>query len=476
MVGDHRGLDRAFNPRSVAVVGDKKDMDYMWLRAMTRFQGPVYSVQIDERELPGIAAFGVPNYSSLGDIPGPVDYVVCAVPRSIAPRIVADCIQKQVGGVTLFTSGFAETGTEEGTRLQGVIQKLAREGGLNLVGPNCMGIFNPRLGLRHTEDQYYDEAGEVGFISQSGTVSTLFGLTGYLHGIKVSKSVSYGNAIVLDSPDYLEYFAADPETRAIGLYVEGIHDGRRLLRVLRDTAARKPVVALKGGQTEPGVRAAQSHTGSLTSSTRTWHALLRQCGTVPVHTLEEMIDTMQLVVLSPPPAGRRVGLIAMTGGQSVLVTDTFARQGLEVPALSEGSYRELGSFFNIVGGSYRNPLDMATTLRSVDVLMRMLKVLDRDPNVDSVVLEYSVVFLSRRPDWESRFAADLAQALGEFRKATSKPFLVVLTAAHREAVATEVRQQLAAQRIPTFASFARAARALDCATSHPFTRQRASSP
>lgn len=463
MGSDHRGLDRAFNPRSVAVVGDKKDMGYMWLRAMSRFQGPVYSVQIDERELPGIAAFGVPNYSSLLDIPGPVDYVVCAVPRAVAPRIVADCIRKQVGGVTLFTSGFAETGTEEGTRLQAIIQKMAREASLNLIGPNCMGIFNPRIGLRHTEDQYYGVGGEVGLISQSGTVSTLFGLSGYLHGVKVSKSVSYGNAIALDSPDYLEYFAADPETRAIGLYIEGIHDGRRLRRVLREAAARKPVVTLKGGQSEAGVRAAQSHTGSLTSSTRVWQALLRQCGTIPVLTIEEMIDTMQLLVHCPPPAGRRVGLIAMTGGQSVLVTDTFAREGLEVPALGEASYRELGTFFNIVGGSYRNPLDMATTFRSVDVLARMLHVLDRDPNVDSVVLEYSVVFLSRRPDWESGFCAQMAEILAEFRQSTRKPFLVVLTAAHREVVAAEVREQLAAQRIPTFPSFARAARALSYA-------------
>ncbi len=466
MNSDHRGLDRAFNPRSVAVVGDKQEMGHMWLKAMTRFQGPVYSVQIDERELPGIAAFGVPNYHTLADIPGPVDYVVCAVPRTVAPRIVADCIQKQVGGVTLFTSGFAETETEEGIRLQSVIQKMARDGGLDLIGPNCMGIFNPRIGLRHTEDQYYGVAGEVGFISQSGTVSTLFGLTGHLHGVNVSKSVSYGNAIVLDSPDYLEYFSDDPETRVIGLYIEGIHDGPRLLRVLRETAAKKPVVALKGGQTAAGARAAQSHTGSLTSSTRVWQAMLRQCGTLPVHTLEDMVDTMQLLVHCPRPAGGRVGLIAMTGGQSVLVTDTFGREGLEVPGLTEQSYRELGTFFNIVGGGYRNPLDMATTLRSVDVLVHMLDILDRDPNVDSVVLEYSVVFLCRRADWESSFASDLAQALAEYRQRTKKPFLVVLTAAHQEAETARVREQLAAQRIPTFPTFSRAARALGYVTSH----------
>jgi len=459
-------LDRAFNPRSVAVVGDKKEMDYMWLRALSSFQGPVYSVQIDERELPGIAAFGVPNYRSLLDIPGPVDYVVCAVPRAVAPRIVADCIQKQVGGVTLFTSGFAETGTEEGSRLQETIQAMARKAGLNLIGPNCMGIFNPRLGLRHSADQYYGVTGEVGFISQSGTVATLFSLTGYLHGIRVSKSVSYGNAIVLDSPDYLEYLAADPETTTIGLYIEGVHDGRRLFRVLRETAARKPVVAIKGGRTEPGVRAAQSHTGSLTSSPRVWQALFRQCGVLSVDSLEALVDTVQLLVHAPRPTGRRVGLVAMTGGQSVLITDTFARAGLEVPFLSEESYRELASFFNIVGGSYRNPLDMATTFRSIHPLIRMLRVLATDPNVDSVVLEYSVAFLARRPDWKSGFASQMTEALAEFHQATLKPFLVVLTAGPHEAETREVREQLASRGIPTFPSFARAAQALGYVVSH----------
>ncbi|MBI2866111.1 MAG: CoA-binding protein [Chloroflexi bacterium] len=474
MAVDRKGLDRAFNPRSVAVVGDKRELGYMWLRAMSQFQGTVYSVQIDERELAGIAALGVPNYPSLQDIPGPVDYVVCAVSRSVAPRIVADCIQKRVGGVTLFTAGFAETGTDEGLRLQAHLQATAQEAGLNLIGPNCMGIFNPRIGLRHSEDQYYGIGGEVGIISQSGTVATLFSLVANLHGVRVSKSVSYGNAIVLDSPHFLEYLASDDQTRAIGLYIEGVHDGRRLLRALRETAARKPVVALKGGQTEAGVEAAHSHTASLTPSPRVWQALFRQCGAIPVATVEEMIDTMQLLVHCPPVSGRRVGLAAMTGGQSVLIADAFAREGLEVPALSEASYRELASFFNTIGGSYRNPLDMVITLMAsthpVATVARLLRVLDQDPNVDCVVLEYSVLLLARRPDW-SDFARDMAQALAEFRQSAAKPLLVVLTAGHREDVAAQVRESLSALSIPTFSTFSQAARALSCLVRHwPGTR------
>ncbi len=144
-----KDLDRVFNPKVVAVVGDKKANDYMWLRSMSTFTGKLYSVQIDHQELPGIEKLGIPNYHSLLDIPEPVDYAVIAVPRGVAPRIVSDCIKKQVGGATLFTSGFSETNSEEGKLLEGQVIKIAREADFNLIGPNCMGIFNPKIGLRH---------------------------------------------------------------------------------------------------------------------------------------------------------------------------------------------------------------------------------------------------------------------------------------------------------------------------------------
>ena len=141
-------LPRVLNPRTIAVVGDKRANGYLWLRNMSTFQGKLYSVQIDPAEIPGIEELGVPNYPSLADVPGEIDYVVCAVPRAIAPRIIADCAAKGVGGVALFTSGFAETGEDEGVRLQAEIGRIAREAGLALIGPNCMGVYNPKLGVR----------------------------------------------------------------------------------------------------------------------------------------------------------------------------------------------------------------------------------------------------------------------------------------------------------------------------------------
>ena len=453
-------LDRAFNPRSVAVVGDKREMDYMWLRSLAKFQGKVYSVQIDEKELAGIEALGVKNYYSLLDIPDAVDYVVVAVPRAVAPKIVRDCIEKKVGGVMLFTSGFAETGTEEGIRLQWEITELAREADLNLIGPNCVGIFNPKIGLCHAVDQYHGDGGPVGFISQSGTHATFFSLVGALNGVKVSKSVSYGNAVVLDCTDYLEYLAEDEETKIIGLYIEGVRKGRQFFCSLREIATRKPVLIWKGGETEEGKRATASHTASLAESPLVWDALIKQCGAIKVNSLDEMIDTIKALLYTRPTTGSRVGLAAMTGGQSVVITDTFAKEGLEVPLLSERSYQEFATFFDIIGSSYRNPLDISSNMRSLQTIIRCLDILDQDEWIDSVVLEINVGFLTRIMDFIPSFLDEMVEELTRYRARCNKAFIVILIPGPAEGMAMEVRQRLVERDIPSFPSFERGARAL----------------
>lgn len=461
-----RDLDRLFTPRSVAVVGDKRENGYMWLRSVSTFQGRIYSVQIDPREVPGIKEMGIENYSSLLDIPGPVDYVIVAVPRTVAPQIIGDCIKKQVGGVTLFTSGFAETNAEEGRKLQQIITDMARQANLPLVGPNCMGIFNPKIGLRHGFHQYYGESGPVGFIAQSGTHATLFSLVGALNGIKVSKSVSYGNAAVLESTDYLEYFAADKEIRIIGMYMEGTREGRRLFRTLQEVARKKPVLVWKGGRGEEGVRAAASHTGSLTSSPALWGSLIRQCGAIKVDNLEEMIDAVKALLYIKPSTGRKMGLVAMSGGQSVVIADAFAEAGLSIPPLTSSSYQELSSFFNVIGGSYQNPFDISWNIPSVEHLMKILNTLDRDENVEAIVLEISIFFLNLRWGLDSPFYHDLFTALAEFKEKSAKPFFTILISGPLEAEARETRERLIEKGIASFPSFERGAKAFSKVAGH----------
>jgi acyl-CoA synthetase (NDP forming) len=457
-----KNLDRAFNPCSVAVVGDKLALGYMWLKSLSSFKGKVYSVQIDPNELPGIAELGVDNYSSLLDIPEPVDYVIGAVPREVAPRIVKDCIRKEVGGVAFFTSGFAETDTEEGIRLQQEITDLARDAGLNLIGPNCVGLYNPKIGLRHTAAQTSGEAGSVGFIAQSGTHATLFSIVGHHHGIKISKSVSYGNAVVLDSTDFLEYLGADKETRIIGMYIEGVKQGRRFFNCLRKVSSKKPVLIWKGGETEAGSRATASHTGALAESNVIWEAVIRQCGAIKVDNLDEMVDIIKALLYVKPATGNRVGLIAMSGGQSVVITDVFAKAGLEVPLLTQNSYDRLSTFFSIIGGSYRNPFDISSTFLMaedpVSNLANMLDVMDRDPNIDSVVLELFPVI---RPLSEGAETAEpVLDVISAFNETSQKPFIIIVTAAYSDALAAETRDKLMQRGIPSYSNFERAARTL----------------
>jgi acyl-CoA synthetase (NDP forming) len=367
-------LDRVLNPRTAAVVGDKGP-GYMWLRNMSTFTGKLYSVQIDPAQIPGIEALGVPNYRSLVEVPDEIDLVLCAVPRQVAPRVIADAIAKKVGGVQMFTSGFAETGEELGVKLQEQITQMAVEHDLLIVGPNCMGIYNPRVGVRFSGEQPAGEAGSVGFVSQSGTHGINFSLLAAANGVRLSKAISIGNAIVLDAADCLEYFSQDPETEVIALYVEGVRDGRRFFNVLRETTRRKPVIIWKGGRTSAGQRATRSHTASLATSQRVWDAMMKQTGAAAALSLDEVMDLVQVFLRCKPVTGTGVALLAMTGGQSVVMTDAFADAGLEVPLLSEQSYTELASFFNIIGGSYRNPFDMAGTIGGdQENLSRMLRI------------------------------------------------------------------------------------------------------
>ena len=451
-------LHRALNPQTVVVVGAKKADEYQWLKNMSTFTGKVYSVQVDPNEIPGIEEMGIKNYTSLKDIPDPVDFVLCAVPRPVAPRIVKDCIDVGVGGVVLYTSGFAETGSEEGVRLQQVITDMAKEADLVLVGPNCMGIYNPRLGVRFTQEQATGVSGHVTFLSQSGSQGSGFGAECRSQGIDVCKVVSYGNGVVLDSPDYLEYFVEDPETQVIGMYVEGARDGRRLFKTLREVARRKPVVIWKGGQTPDSARATRSHTASLAVSSVMWETLVKQTGVLPVHGMEDLVDMCKALLFTKPFTGTRLGLIAVSGGHSVEIADAFSMQGLNVPPLSDASYERLAGFFSVIGGSYRNPLEGGGNLASEEKVADILDILEDDPNVDAVVVEMGS-FARRNPSILER----RVQTLIDFKQKTKKTLWACWGAGMMRVdpeVQGDATLKLQQGGIPCFASFYRAARAM----------------
>ncbi len=462
-------LPRTLRPRTIGIIGDKRANGYLWLRNMSTFQGKVYSVQIDPAEIPGIEAMGVPNFTALSDVPDRIDYALCAVPRAVAPRIIADCAANKVGGVALFTSGFAETGEDEGIRLQAEIGRIARQAGLALIGPNCMGVYNAKLGVRQSAEQPTGEAGPVGFISQSGTHAINFSLTGAAQRVRISTSVSMGNAEVLDVADYVDYLASDRDTKVIAMYVEGVKDGRRFFQSLRSACEKKPVVVWKGGVTEAGARATASHTASLATPTAVWDSVVRQTGALATDNMDDTLDVLKALLHCKPAAGRRMGLMAMTGGQSVVITDAFERAGMEVPLLTRSSYAKLAAFFNIIGGSYRNPLDMGGTIGfggQQETLQRLLDILNEDRHVDAIAMELASGFMARRWQADPSSLDSLLDLLVAHQKRSAKPFVTILHPGHMEEVSAQARVRVTERGLPVFASFDRAARALRRATEY----------
>jgi acyl-CoA synthetase (NDP forming) len=486
-------LERALNPKTVAVVGDKGP-GYMWLRGYREFPGKLYSVQVDPNQIPGIEAMGVTNYKSLLDIPDEIDYVQVAVPRRFAPLIAADAAKKKVGAVAYFTSGFAETDEEEGIRLQQEILDIARANDLLVIGPNCMGLYNPAVKIRQSAQQQVEKVGPVAFISQSGTHAINFSLLGAANGIYVSKSISIGNQIVLDAAHYLEYLAQDQATKVIGMYIEGVKDGRRLFQALKKATAAKPVVVWKGGQTPAGQRATHSHTASLATPAAIWDTVARQLGVISVTSMDEMVDACKALVYTRPATGKRMALLAMTGGPSVYITDAFARAGFEVPPLTEASYERLGEFFNTIGGSYRNPFDMAGTIgqrgatSEHDNLRAILEIVDADPNIDAVAVDTrgpggppppGMVQASAPGDAGPPAAAPqpggggrpgmpdptarMVEALGELQARSTKPVVAIVHPGADEGAAAAARRRFLEAGVAAFHTFERAAKALAAA-------------
>ena len=457
---DPARLHRALNPARVAVVGDKGP-NYQWISNLDEFTGEVVSVQLDENEIPGIEEKGITNYSSLKDIPGDIDLVICAVPRQVTPFIVADAAEAGVGGISMFTSGFAETGEPEAIELQQRLVGMCLEAGMPLVGPNCMGVYNRRLGVKFMAGQEQGEGGDISIISQSGTHGIGMTLGAQRLGVKVTRTISIGNAVVLNEADYLDYLMHDEDTPAIAMYLEGVREGRRFFELLREATLTKPVIIWRGGRTSSGARAVQSHTGSLASNDAVWEGLVRQTGVISTRSIDETVDAIAAVVHNPPSSRRGLGLIAMTGGQSVAISDQFERAGFSVPPLSQRSYDRLGEFFMTIGGSYRNPFDAASTVgRETENLGKILEILAEDEAIDGgVAIELGARGFDEHPE---RVEAMLDR-LDQYRADTGLPVVAMMPSggAMGDAEETMVRARRAvAQRgFPIYPNFAQGAAA-----------------
>lgn len=331
---DPQRLGRLFYPRSIAFIGASGRIGKWGHSLLTNtmssgYEGDVYLVN-PKRDI--IA--GLPVYHSVTDIPGEVDLAVVTVPAALVSDLIPDLKAKNIKNMVLITSGFRETG-EEGRQLEEALVCKAKEAGILMVGPNTMGICNPHIKLYCTGNHVWPAPGGISMIAQSGNMGSQLLHFAEQQGIEIRAFSGSGNEAMVTIEDYLEAFEVDELTDIVMLYVESVKNGRRFLESARRVSMKKPIVLLKGGQTEEGQKAAASHTGAMTSNVRVFDAVCKQSGIIKVNHPTDMLDLSAAFSSLPLPKGNRIGIMTLGGGWGVVASDLCASYNLKIPALSD---------------------------------------------------------------------------------------------------------------------------------------------
>ncbi len=364
-------LDALFNPQSVAVIGASADPQRIGGRPIAYalkagFKGRLHPVNPNRTEIQGLKA-----YPSVDAIPEPIDFALLAIPAARVADGLRDAAAKGAKGAVLFSAGFAEIG-EEGAARQQELVDLARELGIRLLGPNCLGLFNAEIGHCPTFTSGLEAGfplpGRVGLVTQSGAYGTHLLNMARDRRIGVKIWVSTGNEVDVTAPECIEHLVRSDSVDVIGVYMEGVNDRDALFRALHAAReARKPVVMMKVGTSAVGAAAAQSHTASLTGSDASFDAAMRRYGALRTKTTEEMLDTLYAASLSPPPKGRRLAVVTVSGGAGVLMADAAEEFGLEMPPLAEEAQKTILARNPLA--SARNPVDLtAHVLNDMDLV------------------------------------------------------------------------------------------------------------
>ncbi|MDF1556715.1 MAG: CoA-binding protein [ANME-2 cluster archaeon] len=376
-------LKSIFKPDSIAVVGASASMG-KWGHTLLKnllnngYEGLVYPVNPRETEIMGKTCF-----SSVLDIPGPVDLAVIAVPSSLALAITEECGKKGVKGIIMITAGFSETG-DEGRLLEEQLIEIVKRYNMRLIGPNSLGVVNSHTGMNASIISRLPHRGGISFITQSGTLGLALADWTMEMGLGLHIVVSTGNKANIDDIDLLEYLAEDPNTNVIAMYVEGINRGREFIKTAKGIS--KPILAVKTGRTKSGSRAVYSHTGSLAGSDEVYSAAFKQSGIIRVENIDDLFDSALALSVQPAPNGKQVGIISNGGGASIIASDACERAGLIIPPLQQETrenIKELVSGF----ASARNPVDTAG-LATYEVYNGTVRQMLLDPNIDAMIVIY----------------------------------------------------------------------------------------
>ena len=411
-------MDLFFNAKSVALIGaspepGKIGNSVMESLAKHDYKGKVYPV--NAKGYPEI--MGVKAYKNLLDIKDPIDVVIVTVDLKFVPDLLAECGKKNIHNMVIISGGGKELGGERAA-IEKRIQDLSRELNVRIIGPNCIGIFNGENRLDCAFQGHLrmirPRQGNVAFLSQSGTVGIAFMETADAFGL--SKMISYGNRSDVDEADMIHYLAQDPDTNVIGLYVEGLGDGRKFMNSAKNVIKeyQKPIVVFKNGRSTKGAKQAASHTGSLGGSFAVISGAFEQTGIISVDSYEELTSALKALTWQPVPKGNKIAMVTNGAGPIIAAIDNFERLNLELAQLSDQttkSFKEHYPATYVIG----NPCDVTGSASADDYRFAIQAFLD-DPNVD-IVMPW---FVFQDDPLEEK----IVDILGDLQKQKKKPILV----------------------------------------------------
>ncbi len=379
---EHQPLKAIFTPKSVAVIGASDRIGsvgrtVLWNLISHSFGGTVFPVNPKRRSVLGIKA-----YPSVKSVPDPIDLAIVVVPAPLVPDVIAECVEVGIKGAIIISAGFREAG-ESGVALEAQILERARRGNLRIIGPNCLGVMNPRTGLNATFAGTMARPGNVGFISQSGAICTAILDWSLQENVGFSAFISVGSMLDVGWGDLIDYLGDDPHTHSIVIYMEAIANARAFLSAAREVALTKPIIVIKAGRTVAAAKAATSHTGALAGSDAVLDAAFHRCGVLRVNSISDLFNMAEVLAKQPRPKGPRLTILTNAGGPGVLATDALITAGGELAELSEDAIAHLNQLLP-ANWSHGNPIDILGDA-DPERYLKALEIAVQDPNSDGLL-------------------------------------------------------------------------------------------
>ncbi len=440
-------LETMLAPEFVAVIGATEAEGSVGRTLIENLKTGNFGGEIIPVNLKRARVLGIPAFRKVGEVEHPIDLAVIVTPAATVPGVIGECVEAGAKGAIIISAGFKECG-EAGVELEKQVLAQARRGRMRIIGPNCLGVMRPHVGLNATFAASMALPGSVGFISQSGALCTAILDWSLRENVGFSAFVSVGSMLDVDWGDLIYYLGDDPHTRSIIVYMESIGDARSFLSAAREVALTKPIIVIKVGRTAPAAKAAASHTGSLTGSDEVLDAAFQRVGVLRVNTIAELFDMAEVLAKQPRPRAPRLAIVTNAGGPAALATDILVSTGGQIAQLSHESFDAFNQLLP-THWSRSNPVDLLGDA-GAERYAKAVEIVGKDPNNDGILVVLTPQAMTD--------ATATAEQLKPFARVDGKPILASWMGGDNVRAGEEILNRAG---IPTFAYPDTAARAFN---------------